>query len=307
MKNTTPTVTVIIPIFNGASFLLDAVRSVQKSTYRKFEMLLINDGSTDQSKFVCKELSGKYPNVRFYDFHTNKGLGRVLNFALKKARGKYICRLNQDDLMLPHRLKTQIEYLDSHPAVVAVGSSIRLFDENNQWQTIQFLPTDKQIKEVWHIISPFSDPSVMYRKETALNVGGYDQSFWPADDTQLWYKMGMHGKLANLQKPVVNVRWHKNAGSVKFFRKLADSTYRMHNWADTHIEKAPWYVHVFWIAQYICGMLLPTQFNWDVYRILKRTINYFETHHNRFTNWIKNMHPVASVKIQPSIASLSGV
>lgn len=268
-----PLVSVIIPVFNGASFLVEAISSAQKSTFKDFEVILIDDGSTDQSKQICKMLEKEYKNVRFYSFAKNKGLGRVLNFALKKAKGEYICRLNQDDRMLPFRLGTQVDFLKAHPEVVAVGSWIELFDEKNKSTILKFLPTDAEIKKVWHIVGPFSDPSVLYRKKIALQVGGYKQEYWPADDTHLWYRMGKKGQLANIQKPLVEVRWHSKAASIYYFRKLAASTYKMHRFAHKHIGKAPIYIQAYWLIQLACGMLLPSRFNWAVYRIMKQFIN----------------------------------
>ena len=304
--NKQPLVSIVIPVFNGAAFLLEAMESIQKSTYRNFEVLLIDDGSSDMSKEVCRLLAEKYKNVRFFDFTKNKGLGRVLNFALKHANGKYICRLNQDDNMLPHRLATQVAFLRKNETVVAVGSSIRLFDEHGNKQIVRFLPTDEQIKQVWYIVSPFADPSVMYRKDVALKAGGYDQDYWPADDTHLWYRMGMKGKLANIQKPVVNVRWHDKAASVFFFRKLALRTYKMHLWTNQHIKQAPWYIHVYWLCQLIAGLTLSPQINWGAYRVMKKIINAYEDRTGRVTKAIKQIN-VAAVKPHPKKLSLSGV
>lgn len=306
-KKNHPYVSVVIPIFNGALHLAEAVRSVQKSTYRKFEILLVDDGSTDQSKELCKMITKQYKNVRYYDFLRNKGLGRVLNFALKKAHGRYICRLNQDDRMLPHRIATQVRYLDNHRNVVAVGSWIRLFEEKGRIMTLKFIKDDGEIKRLWYIVSPFSDPSVMYRKDVAISAGGYFQSMWPADDTHLWYRLGTRGKLANIQKPLVEVRWHKDAASVKYFRKLAQSTFAMHLWTDQYLAKAPWYVHLYWIVQYLAGMTLTPDINWGVYRAIKRFIAVYEDRVLRMRRTIKKLTIVTAVPSQPKRLSLSGV
>lgn len=302
-----PVVSVVIPIFNGANHLVEAVGSVQKSTYRKFEILLVDDGSTDQSKMLCRMLARRYKNVRFYDFPRNKGLGRVLNFALEKARGRYICRLNQDDRTLPNRIGTEVRYLDRRPDVVAVGSWIRLFDNTGNTQILKFIKDDAEIKRLWYIVSPFSDPSVMYRKSVALAAGGYFQSMWPADDTHLWYRLGTRGKLANIRRPLVEVRRHPDAASVKYFRTLAQSTFRMHLWTDQFLTRAPWYVHVFWITQYIAGMTLTPEINWSVYRGIKRIIALYEDHLRRVRTKIKTVTTiVAPVMNQPKRLSLSG-
>lgn len=268
-------VSVIIPVFNGASYLVEAVDSVQKSIFKNFEILLINDGSTDNSKMVCQMLEEKYENLHFYDFKDNRGLGKVLNFSLKKAQGEFICRLNQDDRMLPKRMGIQVEFLQNNPSIVAVGSHIRHFFDNGITETLKYLESDQEIKKIWHIVGPFADPSVMYRKEVALSVGGYNQDFWPVDDTHLWYKIGMKGKLANIQEPLVEVRWHEKAGSVFYFREMAWQIFRVRRWAHKNVKKSSIFIQLFWAAQLISGLILSPKFNWKIYRIIKRAISFF--------------------------------
>lgn len=268
-----PLVSVIIPVFNGASYLEEAVNSVKNSDYKKIEILLIDDGSTDKSKIICKKLEKKHENVRFYSFTENTGMGRVLNFALEKATGEYICRINQDDLMIKHRIRTQVKFLQDNPKVVAVGSYIKLFDEKNQPTIVQFLEKDTDIKKTWLMLSPFSDPSVMYRKKIALQVGGYNQSFWPADDVHLWYRMGKIGKLANIPKVMVEVRWHDKAGSLKFMKINAVKTYALHLWADKEVEKAALSIRLFWFCELLAGLILPARWNWAAYRFIKKILN----------------------------------
>lgn len=268
-----PLVSVIIPVFNGAAFLEESVRSVFKSSYKKIEVILIDDGSTDRSRAVCRRLKRKYRRVRFYSFKRHRGLGRVLNSVLEKAKGELICRLNQDDIMLAERIETQVKFLRKNQAVVAVGSAIRLFDVNGHEQTIKFLKKDKEIKKFWLIVSPFADPAVMYRKQAAIKLGGYKQEFWPADDTHLWLRMGKVGKLANIDKPLVKVRYHRQAASLLYFRKLAIATYKMHRWMHQYIEPAPFLIRLFWIGQLIASLIFTADFNWKVYRLVKKLIN----------------------------------
>lgn len=263
---------VVIPVFNGGNYLEEAVNSVRNSSYKNIEILLIDDGSKDQSKILCRKLARTYNNVRFYSHTTNKGLGRILNFALRKAKGDYICRLNQDDHMLRHRIDIQIRFLLVHPEVVAVGSNIRLFNSKGEMQIVRFLQTDDEIKRMWHIVSPFSDPSVMYRKAVALQVGGYKQEYWPADDTHLWIRMGMAGKLANIDKPLVEVRYHDKAASIRHFRKLAIVTYTMHRWMHEYIQPASLPIQLFWIIELGAGLFLSPHINWSAYRVIKKVL-----------------------------------
>jgi len=308
MKNinsTQPLVSVIIPVFNGATYLEEAVESVMNNTYKHIEVLLVDDGSKDTSKELCHALEKKYENVHFYAFERNRGLGRVLNFALRQAQGKLICRLNQDDIMRPERIATQVQYFMDHPDVVACGSWINMFEQDGSAQTITFLETDEQIKKIWLVISPFADPSVMYRKTAVIEAGLYQQEFWPGDDTHLWYRMGKVGKLANIQKVLVDVRYHKGAASVYHFRKLTDATYRLHRWAHVYIESASFGIQLFWIMQYVMGMVFSANFNWKAYRLMKQGLNYVL----RMRDLLVRSHKkqiVPMVTIHPKKVSFSG-
>lgn len=304
-KVNNPLVSVIIPVFNGASYLIEAVNSVINNTYTNFEILLVDDGSKDESKQLCQMLEKKFDNVHFFSFEKNQGLGRILNFAIKQAKGAYICRINQDDVMRKERIATQVAYFENHPEVVACGSWINMFEEDGSKQTIKFLETDEQIKKIWLLISPFADPSVMYRKTAVIKAGLYQQEFWPGDDTHLWYRLGMIGKLANIQKILVDVRYHKGAASVKYFRKLNDATFRMHRWAHKNIQPAPLSTQFFWIMQYILGMTFSADFNWKAYRIMKKGLNYLSTFKGLLAQK-KAKITARKVIIQPKKLSFSG-
>ena len=208
--------------------------------------------------------------------------------------------------MLPNRIETQVKFFEKNPEVVACGSWIKLFEEDGKTQIIKFLKTDEQIKKIWLFISPFADPSVMYRKDAVIKAGLYQQEFWPGDDTHLWYRMGKIGKLANIQKVLVEVRYFKEAASVKYFKKLSLSTYKMHRWAHEYVQPAPLYIQAFWIFQFICGMTLTADFNWKIYRILKKGLNYFSVlKESFFRSFIKRIVPEI-VKSHPKKLSLSG-
>jgi len=305
MKNTNnPLVSVVIPVFNGTPYIKQAVESTLKSTYKNIEIILVDDGSSDQSKFLCQQLAKKYKKLSFYSFPKNQGQAIALNHALHKAKGKYICRLNQDDTMYKNRIATQVKYLISHPDIVALGSSINLVNQKGHCQIVHYLEGDAEIRKVWHILSPFSDPSVMFNRLIALKVDGHDQAFWPANDTQLWIKMAQHGKLANLKKPLVKVLYHTKAASVQHFKTLTKITYKMHLWMDRHIQPAPWYVHLFWLAEYSSGMIFSSNFNWTIYRLIKKAVYVLAD----FFHFLKKIKAIAvdKLNIQPAVASTSG-
>jgi len=268
-----PLVSVIIPVYNGASYLKQSVNSVENSNFKDWEIILVNDGSTDQSENVCLNLQKKNKKIRVYSFKKNKGLSRTLNFAILKAQGKYIARLNQDDLMLPDRLEKQTDFLEKNPAYVMVGGALELFDEKGESFEKLFLPlNDTEIRKNWFYLNSFADPAVMYLKKAVIKAGGYRQKYYPADDLHLWYRLGNLGKLANLNQVVTRMRIHQKAATMERFRQLIRKTWQVHWWSAKHVQKPSLFILLYWVIQYILGMTLPARINFFAYRLVKKTI-----------------------------------
>lgn len=275
MKHTTtekhPLVSVLIPVYNGTEFLDDALQSVLASTYKHIEIIFVDDGSTDKSRKKLAAYEKKYAHVHFYGFRINIGMTRCLNFGVKKAKGKYIARFNQDDIMMPDRIEKQVRFLEAHPDHVVVGGKVQLFTADNpKFDLITFPKTDAQIRAQWMMLSPYADPAVMYRKDTWLKTEGYSQYYWPADDVHMWYQLGSHGKMANLSSVVTRVRWHEHCGSIKSHRRQMAKTYQVHQWAAEFIQKPSVLNQLFWTAQLLAGYLFPAQMNWWVYRQVRK-------------------------------------
>lgn len=299
-----PLVSIILPVYNGASHIGETIASIQKSTYKNFEIILVDDASTDESKKMCYSLARKYKTIRFFAFVKNIGLSNVLNFAIRLAKGTYIARINQDDLMMPERLDKQVKFLENHTDHVAIGSSIRLFQNKKpvilasekrarpgsdsgpsnsagkrarMTTTVVFPETDEEIKRHWLYLSPFADPAVMYKKSAFDKTNGYNQDFWPVDDVHMWYQLGKLGKLANVNEALTFVRWHSQAGSIKRHKLQVQRLYALHQWAEKNIEKPSIGIKLFWKTQLISGILFPAWINWWMFRQLRRIIRFLTT------------------------------
>lgn len=266
---------------------------------------MVNDGSADNSKLVCKEFARNSKKIKFYSFDKNQGMTRVLNFGIKKAKGKYIARLNQDDLIMPSRLEKQVAFLEKNSDYVAIGGQIVLFTKNNPcFAKIHFPLTDKEIRTKWLMFSPYSDPTVMYRKQAVLKTDGYSQYFWPADDVHMWYQLGKLGRLGNLPQVMSKIRWHETCGSIKSHKRQMKKTYQVHQWAAKNIQKPSFETKLFWLGELLAGYLFKPQFNWAVYRFLKKCQSFSLGQVLTKIKGAKNKLKIDIV--QPTIASLSG-
>lgn len=207
-------VSIIMGIFNCVETLPEAIDSLLGQTFKKWELILCDDGSTDNTYSVAEEYALKYPNkIVLIRNSTNMGLNYTLNHCLKYAKGEYIARMDGDDLSLPMRLETEVKFLNEHPEYAIVSTPMIYFDEQGEWGkgTAIEIP---QIKDfVFH--TPFHcHAPCMIRREAYEAVGGYtvDRRLLRFEDCNLWYKLYAAGYRGyNLQEPLYKMRDDRNA------------------------------------------------------------------------------------------------
>ncbi|HEY1047335.1 MAG TPA: glycosyltransferase [Bacteroidia bacterium] len=211
MKLDKPLISVLLPVYNSGKYLSKAIESVLNQTYSNFELLLINDGSTDSSKKIVESFSD--PRIRFIDNPGNKGLIYVLNQGLSLAEGKYIARMDADDICYPDRFQKQIDFLEQHQDHGICGTHIRVIDGG---EIIKRPLTDEDLR--WWIFkgSPLAHPSVMMKKEIFVNHGlQYNTEAYLVEDFDLWWRMSLHCKMANLDEVLLAYRIHSEQESSK--------------------------------------------------------------------------------------------
>jgi glycosyltransferase involved in cell wall biosynthesis len=205
-----PRVSVIIPVFNGERYLVEAVQSTLRQTYADFECLIIDDGSTDRTPSILYELSLRDTRVRPIRI-AHGGIVEALNAGLQEARGELIARMDADDICHPDRLEKQVRYLDEHPDCVVVGSKVMLVDPLNS--TLWEIPVKHDHDGIetellrgngWAIFHP----TAVIRKQAILDVGGYRVEYQWSEDLDLFLRLGEIGRLANLQEPLLRYRQH---------------------------------------------------------------------------------------------------
>lgn len=213
-----PLVSVVLPVYNGARFLPQAVESVLGQTWKKFELLVVDDASTDATSKILRQV--KDARVRIFKSASHKGVAASLNLALKKARGRYIARMDADDVVEKDRLEKQIRFLQTHPAVGVVGSWVKLIDYKGRVKGYKKYPVaDQEIKKKLHYLNPLIHPSVMIRKELFDKYGGYDEELDGAEDYDLWCRFVPYTQFANLDHLLLQYRLHsKNVSFVETSR-----------------------------------------------------------------------------------------
>jgi glycosyltransferase involved in cell wall biosynthesis len=198
MDKKTPTVSILLPIYNRAVLLERGIKSVFAQTFSDWELILIDDASTDDTPNVVKQYVAMDKRVVSIRNEKNVYITAALNQGLAAARGEFIARLDDDDYWLdPDKLKKQVEFLRTHPDYAVVGGGVVVIDGEGKERFRYFKKeTDEEIRRTALSANPFTHTTVMFRAEAARAEDGYGTERY-AEDWELWLKMGTKGKLYN--------------------------------------------------------------------------------------------------------------
>src|SRR5436190_623470 len=179
-------VSVLLPVWNGEAFLEQAMESILRQTLSSFELIVIDDGSTDRTAAIAEEFASRDNRVRVLR-RLHEGLSATLNAGIAAARGEYIARMDADDISVPDRLRKQVAYLDAHPACVAVGTWFEVVDEAARHIGLKtFVTTHGEISAaLLRCVSPMAHPTIVARRDAVRGAGGYDARRYPSEDLDL--------------------------------------------------------------------------------------------------------------------------
>ncbi len=199
-----PTVSVIMAVYNEETTVALAIESVIAQTYNDWELIIINDCSTDRTPEITGQYAVTYDKIRVLANKQNIGLAASLNKGIKEAQGKYIVRMDSDDYSHLERFEKQVTFMKANPDVDVLGTGAELIDENGKTITCINLPeTHDEIAATIHKMSPFFHPSVIIRKEFLDRSGGYNNRLRNCQDFDLWSRMFRQSTYHNLQEPLI--------------------------------------------------------------------------------------------------------
>lgn len=227
-----PKVSVLVPVYNASQFLRATINSVLHQTYTDFELILLNDYSTDNSEKIISEFHDE--RIRYYKNDKNLGISPSRNKLMDLAKGEYLAVLDNDDIMKPNRLEKQVMFLDEHPDVSAVGSYFELFDSVGQKNIRKFILSlgivwcHPQVpkREDWLKGIALAHPTAMIRRKDFTKNGiKYDEIYTPAEDYDLFKQAVFKGlKLANIPEVLMLYNLHGDNCSIQQKEKIVIAT-----------------------------------------------------------------------------------
>lgn len=212
----TPRISVLMPVYNGGAYLEAAIASVLAQSFGDFELVVVDDGSTDGSREIVNAFADGDSRLRPI-WKANSGISDTLNLGLADARGEWIARLDADDVMLPRRLERQLAFLEANTDVVAVGSYYDLIDTAGA-RRITRHPLPRTRDELARYLEArelltFTHPTMTYRRDLAMSLGGYRRELEPCEDADLFARMLAAGGTILIQPEILTL-YRVHGGSI---------------------------------------------------------------------------------------------
>jgi len=213
--NTSPPISVLTTVYNNAGYVEASVRSILGQTFKDFEYVIVDDGSTDGSVDILKRLAEEDDRIRL-QCHDHLGISKAAKHGLAACRGKWVARLDGDDLAWPDRLEKQLAFVEANDLVCASGQ-VDFIDQKDRFLITIPSPCDHEgIEEkmlrghntIWH-------SGCMFRRNAAEQIGGYSEDFDAAIDLDLCLRLGEIGRLGNSMDRVIQYRLHRKSVSAK--------------------------------------------------------------------------------------------
>ncbi|OOQ57279.1 glycosyltransferase family 2 protein [Mucilaginibacter pedocola] len=200
-----PKITVLMPAYNAGKYIGEAIASVLAQTFTNFELMIVNDGSTDDTL----DIISSFDDNRIVVIHqSNKGVSAALNTGLKYARAPYIARFDADDVCYPNRLQLQYDFITANPQYSIVGSEADYIDNEGEFLFTHQLAAYSyaDIKQLDVSVCPMIHSCVLYKKDVIVGAGGYNEHAYTFEDHFLWAQLLKTEQACNLPQPLIKVR-----------------------------------------------------------------------------------------------------
>ncbi|WP_187774863.1 glycosyltransferase family 2 protein [Pedobacter sp. BS3] len=224
-----------MPVYNAEKYLKESIESILNQSYPDFEFIIINDGSTDDSLNIIQSYQEQDKRIKIIN-QSNQGISKALNNGISIAKGKYIARMDADDISMPHRLKVQIDFLNKTSKALAVGSNAMYIDVDGNYlytssSAVSWFAIQRELPQ-----NPFFHSSVMFKKAAWSQVGGYREDIVHYfEDKILWNQFAQIGELHNIKEPLIYYRLNPESVSnnttytIKLLREIYDKVIRTGN------------------------------------------------------------------------------
>lgn len=271
MDQQKPLISVVMPAYNVQKYIGPAIESILKQTFNNFELIIINDASTDKTLDTIKTYSKKDSRIKIVDSKERLNIARALNQGITLAKSDIIARMDADDIAFSHRLKLQYTVINASHNIAVVGANVVIIDEaGNEISTRSYPVSSRKLKACLFRYSPFAHPVVMFKKRMFREVGGYNPAFSPTEDLDLWFRLGRRYEFVSIPEPLLKYRLFKASSSHKALKELELLVFKIRFDALTKYGYRPSMYDVMYnLLQFFTLWFMPAKFRIMLYNYLR--------------------------------------
>lgn len=260
-----------MPAHNAEKYIRSAIKSILNQTFKKFELIIINDASTDKTLDIIKSFSRKDPRVKLISNDTRLDIASSLNKGISMASSNIIARMDADDISLPQRLELQYKLINSSKNIAVVGANIVLIDEDgNEMATRSYPTSSRELKGCLFKYSPFAHPVVMFRRDVFEEVGQYNPKYSPTEDLDLWFRLGSKYEFGSIPKPLLKYRLYEKSSSHTGLKEVEILVFKIRFDAIIrHGYRPNLYDILYNIFQFITLWFTPAKYRIKIYNLLR--------------------------------------
>lgn len=268
---TPPLVSVVMPVRNAERYLEQAIDSILSQTHRDFELIVVDDASTDRSRAIVQVKARSDERIILVENPVCRRVPGALNDGLHRARGRYVARMDADDWSYPERLARQVAFMECHPQVVVSGATIEICDDELQPLNLRrYQLTDQAVRKYLFRFSPFAHPVTIWRRDLLVRVGGYNEALAAGEDYELYFRVGQHGEFANLPDTLLRLRAHVASATQRQGRQLEATTLYLRWKACFELGyRMGLGDRLYWCFQLISMLILPPRLKFWLFNFLR--------------------------------------
>lgn len=228
-----PKITVIMSVHNGEGYLEAAIDSILAQSFADFEFFITDDGSSDRTSSILTNYTECHPQISIFRNESSIGLPSCLNMMAGKARGKYLARMDADDIAHANRFERQVEFMERGPDIDVCFANVNFMNEEGRIICARMLPSSsKSIFRLLPYVNYFAHPTAMLRTTSFREIGGYNELFFKGQDWELWQRMVAKGmRLEIIREVLLDYRVHKQGNS----SQLSTSTMKSDAFSEANI------------------------------------------------------------------------
>jgi len=266
-----PLISVVMPAYNAQKYINSAIESILNQTFKNFELIIVNDCSTDNTINIVNSFIRKDARVKIINNKKRLNIAASLNKGINKASSNIIARMDADDISLPNRLELQYKLINSSKNISVVGANIIVMDiDENEIAIRNYPDSSEKLKACLFRYSPFAHPVACFRRDIFNSVGGYNPKYSPTEDLDLWFRLGVKYKFGSVKKPLLKYRLYRNSSSNQSLKGLEILVFKIRLYAMTKLGYRPSFFDlVYNLLQFTTLWFTPDIYRARIYNFLR--------------------------------------